>query len=290
MNCSSKPSSANLSHTSFRYEDFTDQVDLGRGTFGFVEKGRWGNSTVAIKYLHDSSELHAELDNLKRVYGGEHIVGFYGLIANEHGQTGIVMEYCSRGTLQDYMASNFLQFGWDNKLNMAQEIANGLQFVHQQGLSHRNLHDRNILIDDGGHALITDFGFAGPIDRDDMERCVAFLPPERLGDERRWFTVQGDVYSLGSILWELTAGRQPFYGMTYLAVSKAVLNGERENPISGTPEWYRELYTNCWATDPMGRPNLDHISQHLTQRGWCCAVSMFPCSQHAVADPHIDRY
>jgi serine/threonine protein kinase len=257
-------------HTPFRYEDVTDQVDLGHGTFGFVKKARWGDSTVAIKYLWDSREVRAELDNLKKVYGGEHIVRFHGLITNEYEQTGIVTEYCAGGTLQDYLASNFQQFGWDNKFNMAREIAEGLRFIHQQGLLHRGLHDRNILMNDGGHALITDFGLARPIGRDNMTRYAAFIPPEGLGDERWQSTAQGDVYSLGSILWELTAGRRPFHGMTCLAVSKAVLKGNREKPISGTPKWYQELYTHCWASNLMARPNMDHVIQLLILRGRYC--------------------
>jgi serine/threonine protein kinase len=225
---------------------------------------------MAIKYLYDSHEI-AELDKLKRVYGSEHIVTFYGLVVNEHNQTGIVMEYCARGTLCDYLASDFQQLGWDNKFSMAQEIAKGLRYIHQQGLLHRNLHDRNILIDDGGHALIADFGFARSIDRDyatdDTSGRAAFIPPERLRTKRGPFTAQGDVYSLGCIFWELTAGRPPFHGTTYLAVMRAVLNGEREEPTGCTPTWYEKLYTDCWVTDPMGRPNLDHVIQHLTLRG-----------------------
>jgi serine/threonine protein kinase len=114
------------------------------------------------------------------------------------------MEYCGRGTLHDYLASDFQRLSWDNKLNMAREIAKGLRYIHQQGLLHRNLHDRNILIDDGGHALITDFGFARPIDcdntTDDTSGHAAFVPPERLREVPRPFTKQGDIYSLGSIL------------------------------------------------------------------------------------------
>jgi serine/threonine protein kinase len=155
---------------------------------------------------------------------------------------------------------------------MAQEIAEGLLFVHQQGLLHRDLHDRNILIDDGGHALIADFGLARPIDHHnttgDTKGRAAFIPPERLRHDCGQLTVQGDVYSLGVILWELTVGREPFHGMTDLALGVAILEGKPDNR---TPEWYRKLYTNCCAANPMERPNLGHVIQHLTQRGRYCA-------------------
>jgi serine/threonine protein kinase len=199
---------------------------------------------------------------------------------------GIVMEYCTKGTLCSHLAANFQQFTWDNKFSMAQEIAEGLRFIHQQGLLHRDLHDDNILIDDGGHALIVDFGLARPIVRSNTTGNVigrvAFIPPERLKDEPERFTERGDVYSLGAILWELTAGRQPFHRMSMLAVCLAVLNDKREDPIDGTPELYQETYTMCWATNPTDRPNMDLIVQSLTWRGQCNCISL-----HAVTDSFI---
>jgi serine/threonine protein kinase len=262
-------------HTQIRYEELNDQENAGQGASGFVKKARWGELTVAIKYLYDSQEMHTELNNLKRVFGGKHIVKFYGFTTSEHGLMGIVMEYCDNGTLRDYLASNFQQFTWEDKYNIAQEIARGLRFIHQQGLLHRDLHDGNILIDSGGHALIADFGLARPIVRDNTTGIAkgraAFIPPERLGDKCGPFTPQGDIYSLGSILWELTAGKPPFQEMTHFAAGIAVLNGKRETPIDGTPKWYRGIYAKCWAADPKGRPNIDFVVLSLTQRGWYCA-------------------
>jgi serine/threonine protein kinase len=258
-------------HARVPYEDLRDEEDVGQGAFGLVVKARWGELTVAIKYLYNSREMRRELDNLKRVLGGEHIVRIYGLTTGVHGLSGIVMEYYPNGTLRNYLASNFQQFTWECKFNIAQEIAKGLLFVHQQGLLHRDLHDCNILIDGGGHALIADFGLARPIIRDKTSgnRCglTAFIPPERLREEQGQFTERGDVYSLGGILWEITAGREPFHGMSYIAVGIKVLKGKREKPINGTPEWYREIYTKCWAAEPKDRPNVNLVVLCLTRRG-----------------------
>jgi serine/threonine protein kinase len=273
MNHSPKPSSAIIDFPQISYEHLSIQEDAGRGAFGLVKKACWEELTVAIKYLYDSRELHTELDNLKRILGGEHIVRVYGLTTSEHGQIGIVMEYCAKGTLRDYLTSNFQQFTWENKFEMAQEIAKGLRFIHRQGLLHRDLHDGNILIDSSGHALITDFGLARPIDRDkstgEVKGQVVFIPPERLKDkdERGQFTEQGDVYSLGVILWELTAGKPPFQGMSFYEVPRAVLEGKREKPVDGTPKWYQGIYTKCWTADPEDRPNTDRVVLCLIQQG-----------------------
>jgi serine/threonine protein kinase len=269
----SEPSSAIIDYQQISYEDISIQEVAGRGAFGIVMKACWGERPVAIKYLYDSREMHTELDNLKRIHGGKHIVQIYGLTTSERGETGIVMEYCANGTLRDYLTSNFQQFTWENKFDMAREIAKGLQFIHRQGLLHRDLHDGNILIDTGGHALITDFGLARPIvrDRTSGSRCglKAFIPPERLREVQGQFTVQGDIYSLGGILWELTAGRPPFNGMTSIAVAMTVLKGKREKPVIGTPKWYLGIYTKCWAADPRDRLNADRVVLCLTQQGWC---------------------
>src|SRR5262249_55939064 len=135
------------------YETLSEQKQIGHGASGTVVKAQWGKLTVAIKYMSDPEETRKELNNLAKVFGGENIIRIHGL--TEHAPwLGIVMEYCTNGTLHDYLASNFQQFIWEDKLNMAQEIARGLRFIHEQGLLHRDLHDGNILIDDGGHALI----------------------------------------------------------------------------------------------------------------------------------------
>jgi hypothetical protein len=55
--------------------------------------------------------------------------------------------------------------------------------------------------------------------------------------------------------------------MTRFAVGEAVLKGKREDPVDGTPKWYQEIYTQCWAADPMDRPNMDLTIQLLTQEG-----------------------
>jgi serine/threonine protein kinase len=279
--------SPTAAHQQIPYEQLGDQEIVGRGVSGIVKKAYWRESTVAIKYLYDSREVHMELKNLKMIFEGrhvEHIIKFYGLTTNNEGNLGIVMEYCANGTLCDYLESNFQQLTWEDKFNMAQEIARGLQFVHQQGLLHRDLHDGNILIDDGGHALIADFGLARPIDRDnttgDTKGRPAFIPPERLrgGRGRGPFTEKGDVYSLGVILWELTSGRQPFHGMSYADICNAVskvLRGKREKPVDGTPKWYREIYTMCWATDPNDRPSMDLVVLFLILQSRYRVLSMF---------------
>jgi serine/threonine protein kinase len=272
--CSPELSLTTTDHPQIPYEDLNDEDDVDEGAFGFVRRARWGDLTVAIKYIYNSRDLWTELDTLKRVFGGEHIVRYYGLTTSEHGLPGIVMEYCPNGTLRDYLASNIQQFTWETKFNIAQDIAKGLCFVHRQGLLHRDLHDRNILIDDGGHALIADFGLARFIVRDrssgNRRGYAAFIPPERLREVQGQFTEQGDVYSLGSILWEITAGREPFHGKSYFAAGLEVLKGKREKPIKGTPKWYQKVYTKCWAAEPKDRPNTNLVVLCLTQRGWYC--------------------
>jgi serine/threonine protein kinase len=130
------------------------------------------------------------------------------------------------------------------------------------------------LIDDVGHALITDFSFARPIIRDKTTGIIkgraAFIPPEKLKQGPEKFTVQGDIYSLGVIFWELTAGKPPFGEMNNLAVCMAVLKGEREKPVDGTQKWYQEMYTRCWTARPKDRPSIDLVVLFLILQGQYC--------------------
>ncbi|CAI2202124.1 10994_t:CDS:2, partial [Funneliformis geosporum] len=60
---------------------------------------------------------------------------------------------------------------------------------------------------------------------------------------------KSDVYSVGVLLWEISSGRPPFYvkGEEYdVSLAIDILQGLRESVISGTPEYYAKIYTECW--------------------------------------------
>ncbi|CAG8525764.1 17416_t:CDS:2, partial [Cetraspora pellucida] len=74
------------------------------------------------------------------------IIRFYGITKDVKGYM-FVMQVAERGDLQKYLFDNFDKMKWyDDKLLILANIANGLRIIHENGLTHRNLHCRNVLI------------------------------------------------------------------------------------------------------------------------------------------------
>lgn len=74
---------------------------------------------------------------------------------------------------------------------------------------------------------------------------------------------KSDIYSLGVLLWEISSGYPPFLTIPYYSLIYKVSNGLREEPISGTPLEYVNLYQKCWYVDPNIRPTSDEIVNTL---------------------------
>ncbi|CAB4472837.1 unnamed protein product [Rhizophagus irregularis] len=71
----------------------------------------------------------------------------------------LVLEYANEGNLRDYLRNNFASLEWNHKIQMALDITNGLKFLHSKEIIHRDLHSKNILVNNG-KLLIADFGLS----------------------------------------------------------------------------------------------------------------------------------
>jgi tetratricopeptide (TPR) repeat protein len=117
------------------------------------------------------------------------------------------------------------QLAIDEALRLTQEIAEGLDYAHEQGIIHRDIKPENILLS-RGHALIADFGIAKAISEAGSERLTetgmgvgtpAYMSPEQAGAEKQ-IDGRSDLYSLGCMVYEMLAGEPPFSGPTAQAI------------------------------------------------------------------------
>ncbi|KAG9306501.1 hypothetical protein G9A89_008437 [Geosiphon pyriformis] len=146
----------------------------------------------------------------------------YGITQNaETLEYRIVMEFARHGDMRKYLSTNFHSKSWLSKLKIAGSIADGLRHIHSFCMVHRDLRSGNILQFNPRRVYIGGLGLCQPIKNEaktttgkdtkeeNLYGVIPYIPPEVLIGEN--FTLAGDIYSYGMLLWELATGKPPFY-------------------------------------------------------------------------------
>ncbi|KAF0502929.1 kinase-like protein [Gigaspora margarita] len=180
-----------------------------------------------------------------------------------------MLQFAVDGNLREYLRKNFSELRWLDKLRFAQEIAEGLSYLHSKGILHRDLHSKNILVHKR-RILIADFGVSKHIDEETKVRggdgmngyfepqCFINYNVKYKRDKR------SDIYSLGVVLWEISSGQPPFKNFDNMgAIVYHVSTGNRETPVPGTPDDYVKLFQRCWDQDPAKRPEIKEVLEEL---------------------------
>lgn len=206
---------------------------LGRGGMAEVYKAYQESLDryVAVKVMHsflaDEEGFLARFQREARAMASlnhSNIVGVYDFDVQE-GMYYIVMEFVSGGTLKDRLGDLVRageQMPLEESVRLAMEVADALAYAHARGMVHRDIKPGNIMLDENGHAVLTDFGIAkilsGPTvtATGAMIGTPAYMSPEQglgqPGDER------SDLYALGVLFYQMVTGRLPYDADTPLAV------------------------------------------------------------------------
>ncbi len=152
-------------------------------------------------------------------------------VEGEKSRPYIVMEYLEGQTL-DALLKEIHPLPEPDAVKFASRICEALDYMHHQGVIHRDLKPQNIMICNNGGIRIMDFGIAKSMKARRIT-FVGFSPtmgtpdymaPEQVkgkrGDERT------DIYALGAILYEMTTGSTPFEGESPYAIMNARLTGD----------------------------------------------------------------
>ncbi|RIB10107.1 kinase-like domain-containing protein [Gigaspora rosea] len=260
------------------YDQFSDHAKIVEGTFSSIYKSKWKSCglEVALKCLKVNNrfldeKIVKELKLLQKTDFHPNIIKFYGVTRDPSSEYySLVLQFIDGGNLHDYLSKNNSELKWPKKLHMAVEIAKGIKYLHDNGITHHDLHTRNILVF-GETILIAGFGIPEYATKASFSTSIvrgmpAYIEPQCFKDPSYKSDFKSDIYSLGVILWEISSCRPPFETINDgYAITIHVYQGGRENPVQGTPLEYEKLYKECWDDDPEKRPSAKLVIERLSQ-------------------------
>ncbi len=200
--------------------------EIGRGGMATVYKARQRsmNRTVAIKVLprqmlHDPGfyeRFEREVDVISHLEH-PHILPIYDY-GQEEGLPYIAMRYLGGGSLEQRIRRSSVKI--DDIDKPLRQVAQALDYAHQQGIIHRDLKPGNIMLDENGNAYLTDFGIARVLGSDLTGSMIIGTPAYMSPEQANGLPVDGrsDIYSLGIVLFEWMTGRGPYQAETPMAV------------------------------------------------------------------------
>ena len=143
-----------------------------------------------------------------------------------------VMEYIEGNTLTSIITGN-KTVGLNDILYIGSQVANGLKEAHKHGLVHRDIKPGNIMITPDGKVKVTDFGIVSlQNEESDITKTGAvlgtasYISPEQA--QGKPVSFESDLYSLGTVLYELIAGKPPFTGDSPIATATKHLTDKPE--------------------------------------------------------------
>jgi serine/threonine protein kinase/Tfp pilus assembly protein PilF len=215
---------------------------LGEGGMGVVYKALDAtlDRHVAIKFLplHLSKDEEARkrfIHEAKAASALDHanIGTIYEVDKTSDNRTFIVMAYYGGETLRERIDQGNISV--DETLNIVTQIASGLARAHEKEIVHRDIKPSNIIITERDEAKIIDFGIAKLRGRTRLTKegstlgTAAYMSPEQAKGQET--DQRSDIFSLGTILYEMLAGETPFKGEHEAALLYEIVNEEPE-PLS----------------------------------------------------------
>jgi hypothetical protein len=240
---------------------------LGSGGFADTFKAVKDGQEYAVKVLRevpmgvDAIRFEYEIATLKLEH--HNLVRYVDSGIDEYGglrRPFIAMPYLPGRTLRAAIGSTERPLSIDEVTKIAAAVADGLVFLHDHNVAHRDLNPKNIYLTDAGDVLILDFGLVKLMDHSSLTMrgqvlgTWPYCAPEQLRNQTDLHT---DLYGLGATIYHALTGRPPFLATSAAAFVEMIGGEDPEPPAVLNPEvpsGLDELVLALLAKEPVQRP------------------------------------
>jgi serine/threonine protein kinase len=262
---------------------------LGEGGMGVVYKARDTRlgRFVALKVLPpdrmadpERRQRFVQEARAASALNNPHIVAIHDIDESD-GVHFIAMEHVEGRTLADRIGHRGLAVR--DALGLGIQIADALAQAHARGIVHRDLKPTNVMVTSEGVAKVLDFGLAKLVETEVSEEAetdlkpatdegtivgtAAYMSPEQAQGKR--VDARSDIFSFGSVLYEMLTGRRAFAGETKVSTLAAILKEEPRPPgelVPAVPHELGRIIQHCLRKDPARRlQHMDDVRTLLEQ-------------------------
>ncbi|KAL9084775.1 MAG: hypothetical protein Q9159_005060 [Coniocarpon cinnabarinum] len=233
---------------------------IGKGACGAVYRAlNWSNGeTVAIKQIKladlPKNELHVIMH--------ANIVKYHGFVKSTESLY-IILEYCENGSLHT-ICRNFGKFPESLVALYMAQVLQGLLYLHEQGVIHRDIKGANILTTKEGNVKLADFGVATRNGPELMNSSVVGTPywmaPEVI--TLSGATTASDIWSLGCTVIELLEGKPPYHNFNSVAALYRIVNDDHPPLPESISQACEDFLTQCFQKDPNLRVSAKKLLKH----------------------------
>jgi c-src tyrosine kinase len=255
---------------------------IGSGEFAEVYEGTYRKARVAIKVLKEptSASLFLHEADIMSALKHPNLVHFLGVAQKPDNIIYIVTEFMVKGSLLHYLTTRGRSvISQKDLLSFAIDTCEGLTYLEENHIVHRDVAASNVLIADDNTAKVSDFGLAKFVEttgkengnKDSNENIITtekikcrtkWTAPEALESKR--YTHKSDMWSYGILLWEIFSyGRCPYPRIPANDVLLNLKQGHRMEPPDGCPLEVGDIMRQTWHADPDRRPSFTQVLERL---------------------------
>lgn len=252
--------------------DFRLMDNIGKGGFGTVYSGvniKTG-ATVAIKRIPvrniNKEDLYAIKQEIRllRCLTHQNIVKYIDAI-NTEDYLDIVLDFVENGSLSGLVSKFGGSFPESLVAHYIVQVLAGLEYLHQQGVIHRDIKGANILSTKDGTVKLADFGVATKLEDSAKSDSVVGTPywmaPEII-EMTGSRTCACDIWSVGCTVIELLTGKPPYFDLQQMAaLFRIVQDPHPPLPDDISPD-AKDFLLQCFKKDPGQRPDAATLKKH----------------------------